>query len=63
MNSEEKVLAEVKEKINLLFQKIAELKVTEGERRVFEEEKGKYRYLIEDYKKHKAALIKREQNG
>lgn len=59
MSSEEKVLEELKEKINLLFQKIAELKVTEEERREFERQKAEYKVLIEDYKRHKEVLIKK----
>ena len=60
MTSEEKVLAELKEKIGLLFIKIAELKVTEEERKKFEIERTQYQVLIDDYKRHKEALIKRE---
>ena len=60
MTSEEKVLEELKEKIGLLFIKIAELKVTEEERKKFEAERVQYQVLIDDYKRHKEALIKRE---
>ena len=56
MTSEEKVLEEIREKINLLFQKIAELKVTEDERKAFIKEKADYQVLINDYKLHKKAL-------
>jgi hypothetical protein len=59
MTSEEKVLEELKEKITLLFIKIAELKVTEEERKEFEKEKAGYKRLIDDYKRHKEALEKR----
>ena len=59
MTSEEKVLEELKDKISLLFIKIAELKVTEDERKTFEEEKANYKVLIDDYKRHKEALKKR----
>lgn len=61
MTPEEKVLAEIKEKIELLFQKIAELKVTEEERRQFEYDKSDYLVKIADYKKHRDALIEREK--
>ncbi len=60
MTSEERVLEELREKINLLFHKIAELKVTEDERRAFEEEKSGFQKRLDDYKKHKLALEKRE---
>ena len=60
MTSEEKVLEELKEKINLLFQKIAELKVTEEERRAFEVSKITFQVRLDDYKRHKLALEKRE---
>jgi hypothetical protein len=59
MSSEEKVIEEIKDKINLLFSKIAELRVTEVERQAFEAEKAQYKILIDDYKAHKAALEKR----
>ena len=61
MTAEEKVLEELKEKIHILFDKIAELKVTQEERRAFELEKTNYKILIDDYKRHKEALLKREQ--
>ena len=61
MSSEEKVLAEIKEKILTLFAKIAELKVSESERRSFEREKSEFQIRLDDYKKHKAALIERER--
>ena len=60
MTSEEKVLEELKEKITLLIQKIVELKVTEKERRDFEAERDKFYLRVADYKRHKAALEKRE---
>ena len=56
MTPEEKVLEELKEKISLLFAKIAELKVTEEERAGFEYEKSLYQQKIDDYKKHKRML-------
>jgi hypothetical protein len=56
MTSEEKVLEELKEKITLLFNKISELKVTEAERKLFEEEKATFQVRLDDYKKHKAML-------
>ena len=59
MTSEEKVLEELKEKIRELFSKIAELKVTQEERRVFEYEKSLYQAKVDDYKQHKEALEKR----
>ena len=62
MTSEEKVLVELKEKIGLLFIKIAELKVTEEERKKFETEKAEYKILIDDYKRHKEALMKRYES-
>ncbi len=62
MTSEEKVLAEIKERITELFTKIAELKVAEEERKAFEHEKSLYQIKIDDYKKHRDALLKRE-NG
>jgi hypothetical protein len=61
MTSEEKVLLEIKEKISELFSKITELKVTEQERKAFEYEKSLYQAKIDDYKRHKEALLKREQ--
>lgn len=60
MTPEEKVLTELKEKIGVLFLKIQELKVTEEERKAFEHEKSLYQLKIDDYKRHKEALIKRE---
>lgn len=60
MTSEEKVLEELKEKINLLFHKIAELQVTKDERRAFEYEKSIFQKRLDDYKKHKLALEERE---
>ena len=60
MTPEERVLAEIKEYTNLLFTKLAELKVTENERNEFEMERAQYQVLIDDYKRHKEALIKRE---
>jgi hypothetical protein len=60
MTSEDKVLSEIKDRINELFIKIAELKVTEDERREFEYEKSLYQVKIDDYKRHKEALAKRE---
>jgi hypothetical protein len=59
MTSEEKVLIEIKEKIELLFTKIAELKVTEQERKDFEKERDSFQERVDDYKKHKLALDKR----
>ena len=59
MTSEEKVLAEIKEKIGELFIKIEELRVTKKERLDFENDKAQYKLLIDDYKRHKAALEKR----
>ena len=61
MTPEEKVLEELKEKINLLFTKMAELKVIEAERRAFEADKAAYKVLIDDYKRHKKALEEREK--
>ena len=61
MTPEERVLEEIKEKISLLFTKIAELKVTEQERKSFDKDKEDYTRLIHDYKKHKAALLEREK--
>jgi hypothetical protein len=61
MTSEEKVLEELKEKINQLFIKIQELKVTEQERASFEKDKTDYIALIHDYKRHKAAFEEREK--
>lgn len=60
MTAEEKVLADIQEKINILFTKIAELKVTEEERIAWEKEKEEYHIKIADYKRHKEALLKRE---
>jgi hypothetical protein len=60
MTPEDKVLSEIKDRINELFIKIAELKVTEDERREFEYEKSLYQVKIDDYKRHKEALAKRE---
>lgn len=59
MTAEEKVLEELKEKINILFAKISELKVTEAERKAWEEEKKDFNRRIADYKLHKAAFQKR----
>ena len=59
MTPEEKVLIELKEKIELLFTKIAELKVTEQERLDFEKERDNFQERVDDYKKHKLALDKR----
>ena len=61
MTSEEKVLEDLKEKIALLFQKITEVKVTEAERKAFNEERDKFQARLDDYKRHKAALEKREK--
>ena len=61
MTPEEKVLEELKEKINTLFQKIQELKVTEQERASFEQDKKDYIIKIHDYKRHKKALEEREK--
>ena len=61
MTPEEKVLAEIKEKITELFGKISELKVTEQERRDWIKEKAEYQGKIADYKKHKKALEEREK--
>jgi len=60
MNSEEKVLDEIRKNIDLLFHKIAELKVAEEERKAFEKEKADFQLRIDDYKKHKLALDERE---
>lgn len=60
MTPEEKVLLEIKEKINLLFEKIAELKVTEDMRRAFDAERAKYQVLVDDYKTHKEQQDLRE---
>ena len=59
MTSEEKVLAEIKEKIQELFGKISELKVTEQERIDWIKEKAEYQGKIDDYKKHKKAFEER----
>ena len=59
MTPEEKVLAEIKEKINELWSKIAELKVTEQERRDWIKEKAEYQGKIDDYKRHKKAFEER----
>lgn len=56
MTSEEKVLQEIREKLNLIIVKISELKVAEEERKQFEIDKSNYQILIADYKKHKQAL-------
>lgn len=61
MTPEEKVLSEIKDKINLLFSKIAELKVTEAERETFEKDKALFQIRVEDYKAHKKALEEREK--
>jgi hypothetical protein len=61
MTPEERVLEELKEKINLLVAKIAELKVTEEERKEYEEEKRTFQMRLDDYKKHKKALEERER--
>lgn len=61
MTPEEKVLSEIKDKINLLFSKIAELKVVEAERKSFEDEKALFQVRIDDYKAHKKALEEREK--
>ena len=61
MTPEEKVLNEIKEYSLTLFAKIAELKVTEAERRKFEEEKELFQIRLDDYKKHKEALLEREK--
>ena len=59
MTSEDKVLKEIQDKINLLFQKIGELKVTEDERKAFIDSQADYLVKIADYKKHKLAFDKR----
>lgn len=56
MTSEEKVLEDLKEKIGVLFEQITKLKVTEEERKRFEQEKATFQIRIDDYKKHKAML-------
>lgn len=56
MTPEEKVLNDIKDKIETLFSKINELKVTEAERNIFEEEKRVFQLRIDDYKKHKKSL-------
>ena len=61
MIPEERVLAEIKEYLTQLILKINELKVTEQERKSFDKDKEEYTKLIHDYKRHKAALIKREE--
>lgn len=61
MIPEEKVLEEIKEKLTLLFEKIAELKVSEEERRTFEKEQARYQFLIDDYKRHRDAVRIREE--
>jgi hypothetical protein len=61
MTPEEKVLAEIQEKILVLMDYLAQIKVAEDERIAFEKEKREYKILIDDYKKHKAALIRREE--
>jgi len=61
MTSEDKVLAEIKEKIQALIEKIVELKVTEDERKAWEEEKRNFQARIDDYKIHKRALEEREK--
>jgi cell shape-determining protein MreC len=59
MTSDEKVLNEIKEYFTKIIEKIAELKVTEQERQLFEKDKEDYIKLIHDYKKHKAALLEK----
>jgi len=61
MTSDEKILNEIKESIKELFAKIAELKVTEDERRAWIKEKSEFQSRIDDYKRHKAALELREK--
>ena len=61
MTPEEKVLEEIKERITELFAKIAELKVTEEERKAFEYAKSQFQFRLDDYKKHKAMLEEREK--
>ncbi len=60
LNSEEKVLREINEKLTLLFTKINEMKVTRSEREEFESQKEEYNRKIRDYKLHKENLDRRE---
>ncbi len=60
LNSEEKVLRDINEKLTLLFTKINEMKVTRAEREEFERQKDEYLRKIRDYKLHKENLDRRE---
>lgn len=61
MTPEDKVLNDITDSIAKLFSLIAELKVTEQERKDWEKDKAEYQGKINDYKKHKAALELREK--
>lgn len=61
MTPEDKVLDAIKQSIRTMAEQINQMKVTREEREAFEKTKSEYRLLVEDYKKHKEALIKREQ--
>jgi hypothetical protein len=61
LTPEDKVLDAIKQSIRTMAEQINQMKVTREEREAFEKTKSEYRLLVEDYKKHKEALIKREQ--
>ena len=61
MTPEDKVLDAIKQSFRTMAEQINQMKVTREEREAFEKTKSEYRLLVEDYKKHKEALIKREQ--
>ena len=56
MTSEERILEEIKEKIKKLWELIAELKVTEEERKAWEDSKLEFQARLDDYKLHKKRL-------
>jgi len=61
LTPEDKVLDAIKQSFRTMAEQINQMKVTREEREAFEKTKSEYRLLVEDYKKHKEALIKREQ--
>ena len=61
MTPEDKVLEAIKQTVRTMADQINQMKVTKEEREAFEKTKAEYKLLVEDYKIHKEALIKREQ--